>query len=106
MVEMMIRFASAAVAALSVAAVSAQDPLTTLPDAYKLEFENDYVKVVRAHYDAGVKLADHTHPGGTTVYVYLTDSEGVTFAHSSGGARAVTRPPVKAGGMRIASGPE
>jgi len=28
----------------------AQDPLRLLPDAYKLEFENEWVKVVRVHY--------------------------------------------------------
>ena len=26
---------------------SAQDPTKTLPDAYKVQFENDYVKVVQ-----------------------------------------------------------
>jgi len=94
-------------ACLAVASAKAgQDPVQTLPGSYKLEFENDFVKVVRVHYDAGAKLADHTHPGGTTAYVYLNDSEGVVFAHSSGGSRAVTRPAVKAGAIRIASGPE
>jgi hypothetical protein len=107
MVEMMIRFVSGALMALSVAAPAfAQDPLQSLPGSYKLAFENDYVKVVRVHYDAGAKLADHTHPAGTTVYVYLNDSDGIVFAHSSGSQRAVTRPPVKAGAVRIASGPE
>ena len=36
--------------------ISAQDPIKTLPDAYKLQFENDYTRVVRVHYDADVKL--------------------------------------------------
>lgn len=83
-----------------------QDPTKTLPDAYKVQFENDYVRAVRVHYDAGAKLAEHTHPAGTTVYVYLNDSEGVTFSHSGNSNRTVTRPPVKAGAIRIASGPE
>ena len=83
-----------------------QDPTKSLPDAYKVQFENDYVKVVRVHYDAGAKLADHTHPAGTTVYLYLNDSEGVVFAHSGGSNRAVTRPAVKAGAIRIAAGQE
>ncbi len=85
---------------------SAQDPIKTLPDSYKVEFENEHVRVVRVHYDAGAKLPEHTHPGGTTVYVYLNDSEGVVFRHSGRSNRAVTRPAVKAGGMRIASGDE
>lgn len=86
--------------------ISAQDPTRTLPDAYKVQFENDYARVIRVHYAAGAKLPEHTHPPGTTVYVYLNDSEGVVFAHSGRSNRAVTRPPVMAGGVRIASGPE
>jgi hypothetical protein len=93
-------------ASVAVVHISAQDPTKTLPDAYKVQFENDYVRVVRVHYDAGAKLPEHTHPPGTTVYVYLNDSEGVVFAHSGRSTRAVTRPPVKAGGVRIAIGPE
>ena len=83
-----------------------QDPTTSLPDAYKLQLENDYVRVVRVHYDAGAKLAEHTHPAGTTVYVYLNDSEGVTFSHSGNNTRTVTRPAVKAGAIRVSTGPE
>ena len=86
--------------------ISAQDPTKTLPDSYKVQLDNDYVRVVRVHYDAGAKLPDHTHPPGTTVYVYLNDSEGVVFRHSGNNTRAVTRPAVKAGGVRIAAGPE
>ena len=85
---------------------AAQDPLVTLPEAYKLQFENDAVKVVRVEYAAGAKLPDHTHPAGTTVYVYLNDSDGVIFAHSGNINRSVTRPPVKAGAVRVSSGPE
>jgi hypothetical protein len=90
----------------AVAGMAAQDPLVTLPEAYKLQFENDVVKVVRVEYAAGAKLPDHTHPPGTTVYVYLNDSEGVIFAHSGNINRSVTRPPVKAGAVRVSSGPE
>ena len=86
--------------------ISAQDPTKTLPDAYKIQFENEYARVVRVHYGAGVKLPEREHPAGTTVYVYLNDSEGVVFRHVGGSARAVTRPPVKAGSVRIASGPD
>ena len=86
--------------------ISAQDPTQALPDAYKVQFENDYVRVIRVHYDAGAKLPEHTHPGGTTVYVYLNDSDGVVFRHSGRSNRAVTRPAVTAGSVRVASGPE
>ena len=86
--------------------ISAQDPTKTLPDSYKVQLDNDYVRVVRVHYDAGAKLPEHTHPPGTTVYVYLNDSEGVVFRHSGNNTRAVTRPAVKAGGVRVAAGGE
>jgi hypothetical protein len=86
--------------------ISAQDPTKTLPASYHVQLDNDFVRVVRVHYDAGAKLPDHTHPPGTTVYVYLNDSEGVVFRHSGNNTRAVTRPAVKAGAIRIAAGPE
>ena len=70
-----------------------------------MQFENEYVRVVRVHYDAGAKLPEHTHPPGTTVYVYLNDSEGVVFRHSGNNNRAVTRPPVKAGARSDRGGP-
>ncbi len=98
----MLRYAMAAMAMLGVM----QDPAQSLPDAYKVDFENDYVKVVRVHSEAGAKLAEHTHPAGTTVYLYLNDSDGVVFSHVGGSNRAVTRPPVKSGAIRIAAGPE
>lgn len=85
---------------------SAQDPTKTLPEAYKVQLENEHVRVVRVHYDAGAKLPDHTHAAGTTVYVYLNDSDGVVFAHSGRSNRAVTRPAVKTGAVRVSTGPE
>jgi hypothetical protein len=102
MVDVMLRFGVLAATMLGVL----QDPTASLPDAYKIAFENEYVRIVRVHYDAGAKLPEHTHPAGTTVYVYLNDSDGVTFSHSGNSNRAVTRPAVKAGAIRIASGPE
>ena len=98
--------AATAVFLTAVAGMAAQDPLVTLPEAYRLQFENDVVKVVRVEYAGGAKLPDHTHPAGTTVYVYLNDSEGVVFGHSGNTNRSVTRPPVKAGAVRVSSGPE
>lgn len=88
------------------AGLAAQDPTKTIPNSYKVGFENAHVRIVRVHYDAGAKLPEHTHPAGTTVYVYLTDSEGVAFKHVGGSNSTVTRPPVKAGGIRIATGRE
>ncbi|HUQ86768.1 MAG TPA: hypothetical protein VM096_04360 [Vicinamibacterales bacterium] len=99
---MMVRFA---MASLVLAGVM-QDPAKSLPESYKVALDNAYVTVVRVHYDAAAKLPEHTHPGGTTAYVYLNDSEGVVFRHIGGNNREVTRPAVKAGAIRIAAGPE
>ena len=81
----------------------AQDHTTALPKSYKLEFENEWVRMVRVHYDAKAKLPEHNHPGGITVYLYFNASEGVLFQHDDG--VPITRPPVKPGAIRIGSGP-
>jgi len=80
-----------------------QDPTKTLPKSYKVEFENDWVRVVRAHYDAKATLPEHEHPGGITVYLYFNASSGVLFSHDDG--VPITRPAVQPGAIRIASGP-
>ncbi len=100
------RLMVAALVCGAVLPISAQDPTKTLPEAYKVQFDNSFVRVVRVHYAAGAKLPDHTHPGGTTVYVYLNESDGVIFSHSGNSNRAVTRPKVTTGAVRIASGQE
>lgn len=97
---------AAGLAGRLVVPISAQDPTKTLPESYAVQLDNDYVRVVRVHYDAGARLPEHTHPAGTTVYVYLNDSEGVVFRHSGNSSRAVTRPLVKTGSVRVASGGE
>ena len=84
----------------------AVDAVEALPDNYKLEFENDYVKVVRVHYPVGAKLREHIHPAGMTAYVYLNDNDKVIFDHIGGGERPYHRPPVKAGGARFQTSAE
>jgi len=106
MLMMVTRFLAVAALVSTTVVVASQDPTTSLPDSYKTVLDNDHVKVVQVHYDAGAKLPEHTHQGGTTAYVYLNDSEGVVFSHIGGSNRSVTRPPVKAGAIRIAAGPE
>lgn len=80
------------------------DATTILPQAYKLEFENDWVRVVRVHYDAKAKLPEHEHPGGVTVYLYFNASDGVVFVHDDGSA-PLPRPPVRPGSIRVGNGP-
>jgi hypothetical protein len=82
----------------------AQDPVVTLPDSYRLQFENEWVKVVRVKYAAGAKLAEHGHPAASLTFVYLTDAEPVVFTHGGSLNRSVTRPAVKAGSYRLARG--
>jgi hypothetical protein len=85
-------------------AQGSQDATTALLKAYRLEFENDWVRVVRAHYDAKAKLPEHEHPAGATVYLYLNASDGVVFQHDDGSA-PLPRPPVQPGGIRLAVAP-
>ena len=51
------------------------DPLVAAPSEYHLEFENEYVRVIRIIYPAHHKAAMHAHsaPGG--VIVALTDQD-------------------------------
>ena len=82
----------------------AQDPLKTLPQAYKLQFENDWVKVVRVHYAPHEKLPSHEHTPMASAYVYLTDGGPVVFNHVDKDYGAVTRPATKAGSFRVYRG--
>jgi len=81
-----------------------QDPTKTLPKSYRLEFENDWVRIVRVHYDAKAKLPEHEHPAGITVYLYLNASDGVLFQHNLD-EEAVRRPAVLPGAIRVSTTP-
>ena len=80
----------------------AQDPLQLLPNAYKLEFENEWVKIVRVHYAPHEKLPAHEHTPTASAYVYLSDGGPVVFNHKE--YYAVTRPATKAGSFRVYKG--
>lgn len=82
----------------------AEDATVTLPDVYKLQLNNDFVRVVRIHYAPGVKLPMHTHTGGTIYYIYLNDSDGIKFVHENN--RVAPRPAVKMGSLRLSTGAE
>ena len=81
--------------------VAAQDAETTLPEAYRLQFENEWVKVVRVHYAPHVKLPSHAHTRLAAAYVYLSDAGPVVFRHVGAEYGSVTRPSVKAGTFRL-----
>jgi hypothetical protein len=77
------------------------DPIVTLPDAYKLQFENEWVKVTRVTYAPYVKLPAHSHTNWPTAFVYLTDAGPVIFKHTDQDYHAMTRPAVKAKSFRM-----
>ena len=79
----------------------AQDPFKVAPEAYKREFENEWVKVTRVHYAAHAKIPEHDHTETGAAYVYLNDSRPVIFRHVGLSYGAVTRPEVKAGTFRL-----
>lgn len=82
----------------------AQDPSKTLPENYKLQFENEWVKVTRVHYGPHEKLPSHRHTQTASAYVYLNDSGPVVFKHIGLEYGAVTRPATKAGSFRLFRG--
>ena len=97
-------FGLAAILCLLTMNAVGQDPLKILPNAYKLEFENEWVKVVRVHYAPHEKLAAHEHTPTASAYVYLNDGGPVVFNHIDKYYGAVTRPATKAGSFRIYKG--
>jgi quercetin dioxygenase-like cupin family protein len=58
---------------LAGAAAKAQDPVKVDPKHYKVEFENDSVRVLRITYPAHEKSVMHHHPN--SVAVFLTDGQ-------------------------------
>jgi hypothetical protein len=80
----------------------AQDPFQVAPDDYKLEFENEYVRIVRVTYGPHQKSPEHDHPGSPTVYVYTTDGAPMKISHN--GEEPIIRPAVRAGQIRFSRG--
>jgi hypothetical protein len=79
-----------------------QDPTKVAPDSYKLQFENDWVKVLRVSYAPNSKVPVHDHSKGPAAYVYLVDSGPVRFVHSGWEQDPVlTRQATKAGSFRL-----
>lgn len=93
-----------ACAGLTVVAAAAQDPLVVSPDAYRLEFENAWVKVVRVVYGPTVVIAPHFHTERASAYVYLNDGGPILFKHEGLPYAGVTRPATKAGSFRVYKG--
>jgi quercetin dioxygenase-like cupin family protein len=69
----------------------AQDAVAVDPKHYKVELENDQVRVLRIRYGPGEKSVMHQHPAG--VAVFLTDAQA-KFTTADGKSQERT---VKAG---------
>lgn len=89
--------------ALSLGALgqAVNDPVVTLPDSYTLQFENDWVKVVKVSYAPYAKLPAHAHTTWTAAYVYLNDAGPVIFSHTDQDYHAITRPATTAKSFRL-----
>ncbi len=59
---------------LSAGTALAQDATKVDPEHYKVEFENDEVRVLRINYGPGEKSVMHYHP--ESVVVFLSDGDG------------------------------
>ena len=79
----------------------AQDPVKVAPQAYKLVFENEWVKVLRVRYGAKENLPEHDHPSTAAAFVYLNDSGPVVFKHVGLSYGSINRPAVKARAFRL-----
>ena len=82
-------------------AIAAQDPTKAAPESYKLQLENEYVKVLRVTYAAHSKVAVHNHSRFPAAYVYLSDSGPIRFVHSGWDDPVLTRPKTRAGSFRL-----
>lgn len=78
-----------------------QEATQTVPWAYKLLFENEWVRVIRAHYEPREKIPPHAHTKWPCVYVYLNDGGPVIFRHKGWEHPVLTRPATKAGSFRV-----
>jgi quercetin dioxygenase-like cupin family protein len=63
----------AALCMISAVPAFAQDPVKVDPKHYKVDFENDQVRVLRITYGPGEKSLMHEHPA--SVAVFLTDGQ-------------------------------
>ena len=65
---------------------TADDPVQVDPKHYKVEFENERVRVLRIKYGAGEKSVMHSHP--ESIAVFLTDAHG-RFTYPDGGSEDI-----------------
>jgi outer membrane cobalamin receptor len=96
----LLAWATAAGVCLQAAGAFAQDPLAVAPESYRIQFENEWVRVVRVRYAPHTTVAAHAHTGSAAAFVYLNDAGPVTFRHQ-GGDPDVIRPATTARAFRL-----
>jgi quercetin dioxygenase-like cupin family protein len=79
----------------------AQNATKTAPNAYKLQFENKWVRVIRVHYEPREKIPAHAHTQWPAAYLYLNNGGPVIFRHKDWEHPVLTRPATKAGSFRL-----
>ncbi|HZR03734.1 MAG TPA: hypothetical protein VFA81_11235 [Burkholderiales bacterium] len=83
--------------------VAARTDVEADPVHYKLEFENDRVRVSRANFGPHEKMPSFFDPN-SAVLVSLTDSEGLKLTFPDG--KVTYTPPFRAGAAYWASAPQ
>jgi hypothetical protein len=78
-----------------------QDAVKAAPQAYRLQLENEWVKVTRVRYGPHEKIPAHAHSRWPAAYVYLNESGPIIFRHVGWDHPILTRPPTKGGSFRL-----
>ncbi|HKY05683.1 MAG TPA: hypothetical protein VJQ56_12375 [Blastocatellia bacterium] len=94
----------AIIVSILAASAAGQDVFKVAPQAYKLQFDNEWVRVTRVRYGPYEKIAAHEHTPTASAYVYLNNSGPVVFKHIDADYGDVTRVPTKAGSFRLYRG--
>jgi len=93
--------AAFAVSLFLAAFAAAQDPTVAAPESYKLQLENEWVKVLHVTYAPHAKVPLHDHSRFPAAYVYLSDSGPIRFVHANWDDPVLTRPATKAKSFRL-----
>lgn len=99
-VRMLVALSLAAMAVGSQRVHAQEDGLVAHPTVYRVQFENDWVRLVRVLVPGDTTLPAHTHPPGYMIHLYFNDAEPIVFEHD-GSPYTITRPPVKARSYRV-----
>ncbi len=79
-----------------------QSPFAIAPSSYHLDFENEYVRIVRVTLAPHGNVPTHAHPETPTIYVYTQDGGPIRFSHTGG--IVMERPAVHQGQIRFGRG--